>query len=65
MALSEDQVERLEHILATLGEMKSKMNARSREFFEDQEKRYDEYGSDMRLSEKQWAWLENLMEQHG
>lgn len=65
MALSEDEVERLSTILATLGECKAKMNDKSREFVSDVEQRYDKYGSDLRMSPKQWAWLENLMEQFG
>lgn len=64
MALSEDEVARLTEILAILSEVRGKLNSRSREFFDDVEKRYEQYGSEVRLSSKQWAWLESMVEQY-
>jgi hypothetical protein len=64
VALSEDETSRLSEILATLGECKPKLDPKSRDFVTDMEKRYDEHGSDILVSSKQWRWLENLMERH-
>lgn len=55
--------ERLEELLASLGEVRSKLYPRAREFFDDIEARYSEHGAEMYMSPKQWAWLEDLAEQ--
>lgn len=64
LALTDAMNERLGVLLENLSTVRGKLNDRSREFVDDQIKRHDQYGQDMRLSEKQLAWLENLHDQH-
>jgi hypothetical protein len=58
--MTNDEASRLEEILATVADIRSKLPPRAREFIEDIEARYDEHGADLRLSAGQWKWLEDL-----
>lgn len=60
MTLSNDQEQELNDILHALQDYYGDMSQRERSFVEDQVKRYDEYKSGMRLSDKQWKWLRDL-----
>lgn len=62
MALSEDEVAKLAEILNTLGAARARLNLKSKGFVDDMISRYDEHGPNIRVTEKQWAWLNNLME---
>lgn len=63
MSLTDEQHTRLETILQGLEPEASKLYPAARGFVEDQIKRHDEYGQDVRVSPKQWKWLEDLYKQ--
>ena len=58
-----DEAERLEEIIATLGEVRGKLYPKAREFLDDVTKRFEEKGADMYMSERQWSWLNDIAEQ--
>jgi hypothetical protein len=64
MALTDDEHDRLIEILRGLSEAMSRMRPKDRDFVEEQQKRYDEAGTEMWLSRRQWEWLESLYERH-
>lgn len=65
MSITTDEDERLQLILETLKPIVHTLTGSSPQFVADQIKRYDQYGVDIRLSPKQWEWLENLFEKAG
>jgi hypothetical protein len=62
--LDSDQEDHLTRLLTGLDEVKTKLNSKSAEFFEQMQERFEEYGSNTRLSAKQLDWLENLYKEH-
>ena len=62
MNLTLDQEEKLHHLMEEIAASRSKLNKWEAGFFEDQEKRYAEHGSQIFLSPKQWAVLNSLYE---
>ena len=62
MSLTNDEVEELEQILARAGDGMDQLNDWERGFINDQQKRFDQYGADIRLSPKQWAALRKINE---
>ena len=62
MTLSEDLEEKFRHAIHTLDDHKNLLSEWERTFLADQLKRYDEYGSNVRLSPKQWAIIDRMME---
>lgn len=66
MSLTPDQNERLTEILQVLGPEADNGNisGNSQSFVQDQVKRHAQWGDEMRLSPKQWAWLEDLYAKH-
>lgn len=60
MALSNDEVDQLERIIAAVAEIRARLRDWDRKFFDDVESRYQEHGADLRLSSKQWSNLERL-----
>lgn len=64
MPLSEDETTELDQIIGVLEDNRAKLTGRSAEFFDDTQKRYDLYGTEIRLSPKQWDWLRSLYDQH-
>jgi len=64
MPLTDDQEEKVRFMLSELDsdEARKIMNSWERDFVFDQVKRYDQYGSQMNLSPKQWAILDKIYE---
>lgn len=60
MSLNAEQLERLETLLQGLEPEIKNLNPSSRTFVRDQLERFERWGSDIKLSPKQWAWLEDL-----
>lgn len=60
MALTSEQDERLTLILESLEPVLKELYPAARGFIEDQLKRHAQYKDDIRMSPKQWAWLEKL-----
>ena len=58
MALDNDEVARLDEIIAAVQECK--LFGWNKTFFDDVCKQYDEKGADLYLSKKQWENLERL-----
>lgn len=58
--LNEDEHGRVEEILRATAEIRGKLNNWERSFLDDIEKQFDELGSQMRLSPKQWKSLEQI-----
>lgn len=64
MSLNPKQSERLTEILQVLGAEIDSITGASNQFVKDQIERHKQWGEDMRLSPKQWAWLEDLYGKH-
>lgn len=64
MSLDDKQNERLTEILQVLGAERPSMKQHEANFVTDQIQRHDQYGEDIRLSPKQWNWLEALYQRH-
>lgn len=62
MNVTLEQEEKLAHILEEVGAQRSKLNPWEQTFFDDQVKRYDEHGSKITLTPKQWTVLNNIHE---
>ena len=60
MNLSLELDEKLQFMLSTIGESRKDLTDWERGFFDDQEKRYAEYGARISLSPKQWAVLNRM-----
>jgi hypothetical protein len=60
MGLTNDEAEKLQEMLELLGENLGSLRDREREFVNDQIKRWDEHGANMRLSTAQWRWLNDI-----
>lgn len=60
MTLTLEQQERLALILADLEPELKRLRSGERSFVEDQVKRHEEYGANVRLSPKQWQWIEDI-----
>lgn len=58
--ITEEQNERLTQILEGLEPELKNVYPSGKTFIEDQIKRHEQYGADIRLSPKQWRWLEDL-----
>lgn len=61
MTLTEDQEEKFRHAIHTLDDHRELLSAWEISFLDDQLKRYDEWGSNVRLSPKQWAIIDRMM----
>jgi len=62
MSLTEDELRRLQTILALAEDNEERLRPREREFIADQQKRLEEHGGNMRLSPAQWKWLIDIEE---
>lgn len=62
MSLTNDEVAKLEFILQASDDIRRDLSNWERTFLDDQQKRYDEHGANIRLSEKQWAALDRIAE---
>lgn len=62
MALTADEDQRIQEMLDLLGECKNKMNARSRDFVEDVERKFND--NELHMTPPMWKWLEGLHEQY-
>lgn len=60
MNLSLELEEKLKFTLDTIAEHRKDLSDWERGFFDDQVKRYDEFGARMYLSPKQWAVLNRM-----
>lgn len=60
MALSASRVSQLRDVLTNIDQ--SQLRDRELQFVKDQARRFEEYGSEMFLSDKQWSWLESIYE---
>lgn len=60
MGLTNDEAEKIEEILALLGENLASLRTGELNFVKDQIVRFDEHGADMRLSPAQWRWLNDI-----
>lgn len=60
MALTEEESDYLQQLLDTIGASRARLSQSERGFFDDQVRRFDEYGANMRLTPKQWKWLEDI-----
>ena len=58
--LTESQHDHLETLLNGLGTINSKLDPKSRTFVEQTNERFAEYEDNIRISQKQLDWLENL-----
>lgn len=64
MAITEEQNERLTEMLQALEPEIKNLGQASANFVRDQIKRHDRYGTQMFISPKQNAWLEDLYEKY-
>ncbi len=62
--MTPESFERLEAILNALEPELKNMGGKSPEFVRDQLTRVEQYGADVRMSNKQIAWLEDLYQKH-
>lgn len=62
MPLTDEQNELLTTVLETLEPELKDMKPGERSFVEDQLKRHEQYGADIRLSPKQRTWLQDIYE---
>lgn len=60
MNLSLELDEKLSFMLSTIGENRKDLTEWEAGFYDDQVKRYDEYGAKINLSPKQWAVLNRM-----
>lgn len=60
MPLTDEQEERLSDILNELSSYRGLLTDWEMSFLDDQVRRYDEHGSEIRLSPKQWAVLNRM-----
>lgn len=60
MNLSLELDEKLRFMLETIGESRKDLSEWEQGFYDDQAKRYDEYGARINLSPKQWAVLNRM-----
>lgn len=60
MNLSLELDEKLSFMLSTIGEHRKDLSEWEQGFFDDQIRRYDEYGAKINLSPKQWAVLNRM-----
>jgi len=60
MNLSLELDEKLSFMLSTIGENRKMLTEWETGFFDDQVKRYEEYGANINLSPKQWAVLNRM-----
>ena len=56
----DEALEELNDILSSLTAETGQMNPREKSFVEDQIKRLEQYGANIRMSEKQWEWLRQI-----
>lgn len=60
MSLTISQEEELQHMLDEISAYRSKLKPKERDFTDDMTKRFEEYGSDMFVSDKQLKWLRDI-----
>ena len=60
--LTEDECLLLESILESPYQNHPKVSERERNFVNDQKERYQKYGQETRMSDKQWKWLKSIYE---
>ena len=58
--MNDEALEELNDILSSLTAETGQMNPREKSFVEDQIKRLEQYGANIRMSEKQWEWLRQI-----
>jgi len=59
-----DETDKMEENLRALVDSKVRMNDREREFVTQCEERFDAEQSRMRMSTRQWNWLEAIVEKY-
>ncbi len=62
MSLTDEQEEKFRFVVHTLDDARKDLSEWERNFLDDQLKRYDQYGSKITLSPKQWAVLDKMYE---
>lgn len=62
MTLTVDQEEKMQYQLSVVAEHRGSLNDWERNFFDDVTKRFEEWGSKMNFSGKQWSTLNNIYE---
>lgn len=62
MNVTIEQEEKLAHFIEIIAASRGKLNPWEQKFFDDQEKRYDEHGSKITLTGKQWSVLNSIYE---
>lgn len=62
MSLSPGELESLTDMLQAIEPERPALNAWERGFIDDQVKRFDQYGADIRLSPKQWSAIRKIYE---
>lgn len=60
MSLTLEQEEKVRFTLDTIAEHRAQLNDWERGFFDDQVKRFEEFGARMTLTPKQWAILDKM-----
>lgn len=63
MSLTDEEENRLVHLLSALEENSKLLSDWERSFVADQVKRFEEYKSNIRLSGKQWAVLQRVYDE--
>lgn len=58
--MDDDETDRLETILQAAEHNHQNLKDNERKFVADTRARYEEWGSNIRLSVKQWDWLESI-----
>jgi len=62
MALTEDELRRLQDILALCEDHEGQLRSRERQFVADQQKRLEDHGGNINMSPAQWKWLLDIEE---
>lgn len=60
MSLTDDEVARLDEIMAAMDDIRGKLTGWNKTFFEDIEQQYEAKGGELYLSKKMWANLERI-----
>lgn len=60
MSLTDDEVDKLERIIAMAAECRRRLTKWENEFLDDIEKQYDEKGGNIFLTSRQWQALERI-----
>lgn len=60
MSLSVEAEEKLQFMLSSVSENVKVLSEWEKSFYDDMTKRYDEYGANVHLSEKQWGVIHRM-----